>query len=104
MMSKGTTFFKEVAKHNLERFHSECIAWGMHNFKKEFAILFIKEVTGISNINIDTIKIINTPICASAYNKKQEFWGGLLTILNYECNSKTISQQPGSLIKVNHEF
>jgi|TARA_B110000091_G_scaffold24429_1_gene23084 hypothetical protein len=57
MMSKGTTFFKEVAKHNLERFHSECIAWGMHNFKKEFAILFIKEVTGISNINIDTIAV-----------------------------------------------
>ena len=53
---------------------------------------------------IDTIKIINTPICASAYNKKQEFWGGLLTILNYECDSRTISQQSGSLIKVNHEF
>ena len=53
---------------------------------------------------IDTIKIINTPICASSYNKKQEFWGGLLNLFNYECDSRTISQQPGSLIKVNNEF
>ena len=33
MMSKGTTFFSQVANHNLERFHSECIAWVLNTIK-----------------------------------------------------------------------
>jgi len=35
MMSKGRTFFKEVAGHNLERFHSECIAWVLNRIKEK---------------------------------------------------------------------
>jgi hypothetical protein len=30
-----TTFFKEVAGHNLERFHSECIAWVLNKIKAQ---------------------------------------------------------------------
>jgi hypothetical protein len=57
-MNKKSNFFKEVASHNLERFHSECIAWGMHNFIEEFALLFINEVTKCkSNIDIETITV-----------------------------------------------
>ena len=35
MMSKVTTFFKVVANHNLERFHSECIAWVLNRIPKD---------------------------------------------------------------------
>jgi hypothetical protein len=31
----STTFFKEVAGHNLERFHSECIAWVLNRMPKD---------------------------------------------------------------------
>lgn len=31
----GTTFFKEIAGHNLERFHSECVAWVLNRMPKE---------------------------------------------------------------------
>jgi hypothetical protein len=29
-----TSFFKDVAQHNLERFHSECLAWLFNTEKK----------------------------------------------------------------------
>lgn len=42
-MNNSTTFFKSVAKHNLERFHSECLTW-LLNSNKEAAVSFIKEL------------------------------------------------------------
>jgi len=56
MMSKEPNFFEAVASHNLERFHSECIAWSLNSFKEDFAIFFIKEVTGLSNIKTITVE------------------------------------------------
>ena len=35
MGENKTTFFKEVAGHNLERFHSECIAWVLNRIKEK---------------------------------------------------------------------
>lgn len=35
-MNLTTSFFKDVAQHNLERFHSECLAW-LFNTEKEMA-------------------------------------------------------------------
>jgi hypothetical protein len=40
----NTTFFSSVARHNLERFHSECLAW-MFNEEHELAEKLIQEVT-----------------------------------------------------------
>ena len=34
-MNKKSNFFKEVASHNLERFHSECIAWVLNKIKAQ---------------------------------------------------------------------
>jgi len=35
MMSKEPNFFEAVASHNLERFHSECIAWVLNTIKNK---------------------------------------------------------------------
>ena len=34
-MSKEPNFFEAVASHNLERFHSECIAWVLNRIPKD---------------------------------------------------------------------
>ena len=43
-MAKKTDFFGCVAKHNLERFHSECIVWAFNN-STEMLKRFIKKTT-----------------------------------------------------------
>jgi hypothetical protein len=43
-MTNKTDFFGCVAKHDLERFHSECIVWTFNN-SKEMLESFIKKTT-----------------------------------------------------------
>jgi hypothetical protein len=57
-MNKKSTFFEEVAGHNLERFHSECIAWCMGAFKQQFCIPFIEKVIDRKCDDLDKEKII----------------------------------------------
>jgi hypothetical protein len=57
-MNKKSTFFEEVASHNLERFHSQCIAWCMRYSKTEFCIPFIEKVIERKCTNLDKEKII----------------------------------------------
>ena len=52
-----------------------------------------------SIIRANTIKVDNTKTCLSAYNKKQEFWGGKITIKKHNCHSDQFFQQQGSLIE-----
>ena len=49
-----TTFFTSVAKHDLERFHSECLAW-FFNTEPEYAIKFIRNF----DANTDDIQFLN---------------------------------------------
>jgi hypothetical protein len=51
-MTKKTEFFSCVAKHNLERFHSECIVWALNN-SKEMLERFIKKTTQNLDLNIE---------------------------------------------------
>ena len=51
-MTKKTDFFYCVAKHNLERFHSECIVWAFNN-SKEMLERFIKKTTQNPDLNIE---------------------------------------------------
>ncbi len=51
-MTKKTDFFGCVAKHNLERFHSECIVWAFNN-STEMLKRFIKKTTQNPDLNIE---------------------------------------------------
>jgi hypothetical protein len=53
----NTNFFESVSRHNLERFHSECLCWLFNNNKK-LAAEWIKEITkSICEIEIDSIEV-----------------------------------------------
>jgi len=52
-----------------------------------------------SIIKANTVAVDNTKTCFSAYNKKQEFWGGKITIEKHNCHSNHFFQQQGSLIE-----
>ena len=52
-------FFESVDKHNLERFHSECLTWVFNNYHdctKEF-ICKVKNITNAKIFNIDIISV-----------------------------------------------
>ncbi len=42
----------------------------------------------------------DTILCLSAYNKKQEFWGGKIKVDAYNCSSNTLSQKNNSTIEI----
>ena len=52
-----------------------------------------------STIVVNSVIAIKVAICFSAYNKKQEFYGGRITIGQHNCLPDQISQQEGSLIE-----
>jgi len=52
-----------------------------------------------STVKVKSIDIISTPVCFSAYNKKQEFWGGKIIINKNNCRPNQILQQKGSLVE-----
>ncbi len=54
-MTKKTNFFESVANHNLERFHSETIAWIFNTFQ-DTAIEFIMNIHPEKNIAKDEIQ------------------------------------------------
>ena len=51
--------------------------------------------------NIDYSEIYNSPICFSAYRKKQEFSGGKIKISKTNCKKEQIFTQQGSKIILN---
>ncbi len=54
-------FFEAVDKHNIERFHSECIAWIFNNYHvctKEF-ICKIANISNTEILNIDNINVLS---------------------------------------------
>ena len=52
-----------------------------------------------SIIEINDVITSSTAICFSAYNKKQEFWGGKITIKKHNCDHSQVLQEKGSLIE-----
>ena len=52
-----------------------------------------------SVIKINDVTATSTVTCFSAYNKKQEFWGGKITIKKHNCNRNQIAQEESSLIE-----
>ena len=61
-------------------------------------------ITGIaskdsSEVFVNDVTTEDTLTCFSAYNKKQEFWGGKLVVKNHNCKPNQIVQEIGSLIK-----
>ena len=48
--------------------------------------------------NIENSEIYNSPLCFSAYRKKQEFSGGKIKISKTNCKSEQIYTQKGSKI------
>jgi hypothetical protein len=56
--------------------------------------------SSIATINNANFK--DTTLCLSAYNKKQEFWGGKIKVYGYSCPSNTIYQEKNSTIEIVH--
>jgi hypothetical protein len=55
-------------------------------------VLITNSQTGVASkdssiTNIDNIRIKNIEFCLTAYNKKQEFFGGLIKVKNIECEN-----------------
>ena len=77
----------------------------------EKTVSFFKNVN-ISNSNIgiaakdssiatiNNAKFKNTALCLSAYNKKQEYWGGKIKVDSHNCPSNKLSQEKNSIIEV----
>lgn len=66
MSELKTQFFESVAKHNLERFHSETIAWIFNTFPlstKNFIKSFHKEISSIDEI------VFNNEYCKTEVNQ-----------------------------------
>ena len=60
-----------------------------------------------AEIEILDVEILNTKYCFQAYNKKQEFSGGLIKIKNYECdktNQFVMKKDKNSEIIYTNEF
>ena len=53
-----------------------------------------------SFISVDNVKAISIETCFSAYNKKQEFWGGKISIKEHNCNPDQIISEKTSLIEI----
>lgn len=54
----ASNFFDSVDKHNLERFHSECLAWVFNNYH-DCTKEFIRKVKNISNVKVSNIDIVD---------------------------------------------
>ena len=52
-----------------------------------------------SVVNIDSVVASNVPTCFAAYNKKQEFWGGKISVNAHNCDSSQVLQQDKSLVE-----
>ena len=57
-----------------------------------------------SKSKINMLKIKNTKLCAAVYRKKQEFYGGDMTIDNFLCDKNEIYYQNGSNLKIINEL
>ena len=51
-------------------------------------------------VNIKNVTFKNTDLCFSAYNKKQEFWGGKIIVAQHNCQLDKMYQQKNSLIEI----
>ena len=49
---------------------------------------------------IDHANFKDTAVCLSAYNKKQEFWGGKIKVNSYNCPSHKTYQANNSVIQI----
>ena len=52
-----------------------------------------------SVVKVNNININSTIMCFSAYNKKQEFWGGKITVKKHNCQENQVMQQKNSLVE-----
>jgi hypothetical protein len=52
-----------------------------------------------SVIEVDDITNNTVTTCFSAYNKKQEFWGGKITVNKHNCQTSQVFQQTNSLVE-----
>ena len=52
-----------------------------------------------SVVNINAVTTNSTSTCFSAYNKKQEFWGGKITVKKHNCQPNQVFQQKRSLVE-----
>ena len=52
-----------------------------------------------SVIEVDDITNNTVTTCFSAYNKKQEFWGGKITVNKHNCQPSQVFQQTNSLVE-----
>jgi hypothetical protein len=57
-----------------------------------------------SIVKVNTVVANDVTTCFSAYNKKQEFWGGKITIGKHNCRPNQFFIQDGSLINFANEF
>ncbi len=52
-----------------------------------------------SVIKVNSVTVDSTVLCFSAYNKKQEFWGGKIMVDKHNCLPSQVVQQKGSLVE-----
>ena len=51
-----------------------------------------------SVVKVNNITTNSTTMCFSAYNKKQEFWGGKITVKKHNCQENQVMYQKNSLV------
>tara|TARA_B110000196_G_scaffold297511_1_gene288656 strand:- start:358 stop:933 length:576 start_codon:yes stop_codon:yes gene_type:complete len=52
-----------------------------------------------SVVKVNNISTNSIAMCLSAYNKKQEFWGGKITVNKHNCKKNQFFQQKNSLVE-----
>jgi len=52
-----------------------------------------------SVVKVNNITTNSTTMCFSAYNKKQEFWGGKITVKKHNCQENQVMYQKNSLVE-----
>ena len=89
---------------NLNQCGDKAISVGENSKLSIDSAMISNALTGIvskdsSSVYVNEVTAHSTLTCFAAYNKKQEFWGGKLSINNHNCQSNQIFQEKRSLVE-----
>ena len=95
----------QVHYSNLNKCHDKAVSVGEQTNSIFNYIQILNSNQGVvskdsSVVNIKNVTFKNTDLCFSAYNKKQEFWGGKIIVDQHNCQPIRIHQQKNSLIEI----
>ena len=95
----------KIGHSNLNKCHDKAVSVGEQTNATFNDIQILNSNLGVvskdsSEVNITNVTFKNTELCFSAYNKKQEFWGGKIIVAEHNCQPIRMYQQKNSLIEI----